>query len=314
MKRITDEEFKQSVEELTGKEYTFSEPYLKSNIKLSVTHNVCHHSYKVTPNTFKRGGRCPYCNGNLAKLKTTARFKEEVRESVGNEYTVLGEYINRVTNILIRHNKCGREYKVQPGNFLSSSRCIECYYESLRLTQEQAIAKLQDALGDKYMLEENYTGMYDKLSIRHLKCNHTFKATFNDVEFKHSGCPFCSQSIGEQYVTDYLDNNNIIYSYQKRFQGLQDIKPLSYDFYIPSLNILIEYQGIQHYKPKTFGGISKETAQKNFVKQSYHDKLKKDFAYNNNYLLITVPYTMNTFTKVSEFLSGFISRSKAENP
>jgi len=48
------------------------------------------------------------------KRKTHEEFIQEVYDLVGNEYTVLGKYINATTKILIRHNTCGHEYVVTP--------------------------------------------------------------------------------------------------------------------------------------------------------------------------------------------------------
>lgn len=60
------------------------------------------------------------------KKKTTEIFKKEVFELVGDEYDVLGEYINALAHILIRHNKCGNEYPVAPAKFLYGNRCPIC--------------------------------------------------------------------------------------------------------------------------------------------------------------------------------------------
>lgn len=67
--------------------------------------------------------------------KTNKEFKEEVKNLVGNEYTVLGEYINNKTKIKIKHNICGHEYMVRPNDFQQGYRCPECdSLESLSLT------------------------------------------------------------------------------------------------------------------------------------------------------------------------------------
>ena len=40
-------------------------------------------------------------------------------------------------------------------------------------------------------------------------------------------------------------------------------RPLKFDFYIPDLGILIEYDGIQHYEPSDFFGGIKAFKKKN---------------------------------------------------
>lgn len=67
--------------------------------------------------------------------------------------------------------------------------------------------------------------------------------------------------------------------------------------YIPSQNILIEYQGLQHYEPiDYFGG------EKQFDRQQKHDQLKRDYARKNGYNLIEVPYIEDTYEKIKEYL------------
>lgn len=61
--------------------------------------------------------------------------------------------------------------------------------------------------------------------------------------------------------------------------------PLPFDFYIPSKNLLIEYNGGQHYKPVNhFGGYD------SFLLRKHHDWLKRKYARDNNIKLLTIPY------------------------
>lgn len=62
-------------------------------------------------------------------------------------------------------------------------------------------------------------------------------------------------------------------------------KKLSYDFYVPDCNILIEFNGEQHEHPiEYFGG------EQRFEIQKEHDKRKKTYAKNNNIELLEIWY------------------------
>ena len=63
---------------------------------------------------------------------------------------------------------------------------------------------------------------------------------------------------------------------------------LSFDFHIPSVNLLIECQGEQHYRSKNFGGCFKDLAEKNFKIQQHHDLLKRKFAKENGIDLLEI--------------------------
>lgn len=64
----------------------------------------------------------------------------------------------------------------------------------------------------------------------------------------------------------------------------------SFDFAIfdddGNLDFLIEYNGIQHYEPKSkFGGVS------GLHKQQYNDNMKKRYCEKHNIPLVIIPYT-----------------------
>ena len=105
-------------------------------------------------------------------------------------------------------------------------------------------------------------------------------------------CPICKESHGERKIREYLTKNNIEFIPQKTFPKLVGTgnKPLSYDFYIPSKNILIEFQGEQHYRPVDFNNKGMEQAEKNFEIQQEHDKRKREYAKQNNIDLLEITY------------------------
>jgi len=112
------------VRELCGEEYTICGEYINSKIKIETQHNQCGHIYKVSPEKFLYGRRCPKCFGHTKKTKV--EFEQEVNDLVGEGYTVIGEYVNTNTLIEIKHNECGHQYRVTPDNFLRGRRCPEC--------------------------------------------------------------------------------------------------------------------------------------------------------------------------------------------
>ena len=119
-------------------------------------------------------------------------------------------------------------------------------------------------------------------------------------------CPECQYSKGEERINnnlinnnwekinqdefDKLDNNyNMFYFIpQKTFEGLIGLGSglLSYDFYLPKYNLLIEYQGQQH--EKYIPGFHK--SKKDFEKQQEHDRRKKEYAKNNNINFLEIWY------------------------
>lgn len=107
------------------------------------------------------------------------------------------------------------------------------------------------------------------------------------------GCPKCDDksSKGEKRISLYLQNKNIEFESQKRFSDCRYKRTLPFDFYIPSQNIVIEYDGEQHFRPVNLGGISDESAMKAFRLTQKRDAIKNQYCQTNDIQLIRIPYT-----------------------
>lgn len=290
----TNAQFKQEVYDLVENEYIFLDPYVNAKTKLKVRHNTCGNIYEVRPSDFLRGQRCPYCFGK--PKKSDFQFKQEVFDLAKDEYTFLDKYINSRTKLRVKHNKCGHIYKVEPNSFLQGTRCSYCAGLAKK-TDTQFKQEVSNLVGDEYVFLDTYVNAITKLRVKHTKCGHVYKVRPTDFFSHRSRCPYCSSPKGEDLINKILKLLGIKYEYQKTFLDLRDTQPLSYDFYIPSQNILIEYQGQQHYKPvDIFGGEAQ------FKVQKKHDKMKADYAKSHNFNLIAVPYTEDTLSKIKKYL------------
>jgi hypothetical protein len=56
-----------------------------------------------------------------------------------------------------------------------------------------------------------------------------------------------THSFGEMTLYRLLTQLDIPFEAQKRFKSIKSKKPLPFDFYLPTFNLVIEYQGSQHY-------------------------------------------------------------------
>ena len=293
-KSKNNDQFKQEVRSLVGDEYTFLDDYVNNKTKLRVKHNKCGNVYKVKPGNFFIGRRCPYCTTNA--LKSNAQFKQEVKNLVGDDYTFLEPYQGALVKIKVKHNKCGTIYKVKPSHFLDGSRCPYCAINTKAKTNTEFKQQVQDLVGNEYVFLDTYVDTHTKLRVKHNECGNVYEVTPGNFLYGYR-CPYCNSPKGEVAINKILKSLGINYEYQKTFDDLKDKGCLSYDFYIPDQNILIEYQGQQHYEPVDyFGGDGK------FKLQQKHDKIKADYAEKNDYNLIAVPYTEDTFSKIKKYL------------
>lgn len=119
------------------------------------------------------------------------------------------------------------------------------------------------------------------------KCKQTFSTTPHNFikNKKPTGCPYCYSSHGEKEVRNILKKLKINFEEQVKFDGMSFISDLKVDFYLPEQNAIIEYSGLQHYKPiEHFGGES------GFKKTIARDTIKKKYCVDNNMPFIEIPY------------------------
>lgn len=140
---------------------------------------------------------------------------------------------------------------------------------------------------DKYNYDKvQYTNAKNKVEII-CDSHGLFHQTPNDHLQGH-GCPKCNSSKGEIYIKNILEANDISFIEQYKFEdcvNLMTHKKLIFDFYLPKLNICIEYDGIQHFKPiEYFGG------EKVFKQQQLNDLYKSQYCDKYNIKLIRFDY------------------------
>lgn len=131
------------------------------------------------------------------------------------------------------------------------------------------------------------------------QCGSVFKRSLANASKYNIYCPKCSMSEGEKVISKFLNYNNIEHEYEKAYEGLIGIGygNLSYDFYLPNYNLLIEYQGGQH--KSYIKGF--HTSYDCFEKQQEHDKRKRQYAKDNNIKLLEIWYY--DFDKIEEILN-----------
>jgi len=194
-------------------------------------------------------------------------------------------------------------------NDIATMRCTECGHYVNRTAYNFSIGKVKCAIcnGGKpreyewlyrliykkpFILSEisftdyNYTGYFDRMNIMCKVCGHIWDSTPHNID-RGVGCPECNSSNGERSVMKWFDTYNIQYEREKSYSKLVGIggSPLRYDFYLPKYNILIEYDGRQHFIPIiSFGGLS------GYLNTRNHDKRKNEYCDKHGIRLIRIRY------------------------
>lgn len=287
MRRLSQEEYEKRVAKVHGDNIKVLGEYVNRRTKILVQ-CVCGYEWETNPEPLTKGHGCPVCARN--KRKTTEEFKREVYNLVGDEYEVLGKYINKDMPILIKHNLCNKRFKMAPNAFIQGQRCPHERYERAAqantIPLKDAINQVKEISCGEYEIIGEYNGVTSKALIRHNKCGNIYRQEPTRIINENVGCPFCYMSKGENVIKDYLEENKYNFKEQVRIPDCKHIRPLPFDFGIyddnENLLFLIEYDGIQHYYPK-FG-------EKQFMDTKRNDKIKTDFCKRNNIPLIRIKY------------------------
>lgn len=111
----------------------------------------------------------------------------------------------------------------------------------------------------------------------------------------NSNCSICRQSKGNKRIRKFVIKNNVIFEQEKRIKECRDKYPLSFDFYFPNHNLLVEYQGEQHY---TLGRY--KDCEEKFEGIKKRDQIKRDFCEKEGIKLLEIPYW--DFNRIEEIL------------
>ena len=110
--------------------------------------------------------------------------------------------------------------------------------------------------------------------------------------------------LSQKQIEKCLNKLNEPYEKQKTFDGLVGIRNglLSYDFYLPRLRLLVEFNGHQHYGPVPYFG-----GKKTYEIQKIHDERKLSYAEQYGYEGLIIKY--DQIDNISAILQSAIMRS-----
>lgn len=276
--------------------------YKGSKKKLSFKCFVCNEVFSKKWNSvFSREG-CPYCDGK--KVGETNSLLS-LNPFFLNEWDYSK---NKITpsDVTIGSNKKAwwicRDCSYGWISTIKSRKKTSCPACAGKVaTENNSLSSLYPDLSLEWNYEKNKTLSPDTITYGSKKmvwwkcstCNFEWINTPNKRTYRKDGCPKCSSSIGEKTVREYLNNKNIFFYSEYRFKDCVNEIALPFDFYIPSMNICIEYDGIFHYedifkKPDSFKLGKKR------------DRIKNKYCKKNKIKLLRIPYW--DFEKIEKIL------------
>lgn len=307
MKKLTKSEFIERANLVHKNKYDYSKVEYK-NIDSSVE-IICpiHGTFNKRAYNHLVGFGCNKCspkqNKNLDRYqKITDNFVKKANLIHLNKYDYSKvKYINARSKVIIICPIHG-EFEQTIDNHLHGHKCMKCSIIENNSykpdTKDQFIEKAKLVHGDVYDYSKiDYYRSKSKIKIICKKHGIFSQKACNHLSGR--GCPACvdlTNSKGQRYTEDFLKNNKIAYKRQYTFTDCRNPETnrlLFFDFYLYNLNICIEYDGQQHFKPRDkWGGV------KGLMDTQKRDKIKDDYCLSKGILLIRISYKDNIIDKL----------------
>ena len=261
-----------------------------------------HGEFEQNAESHSRGYGCNKCaNDYNTQNKTYTQQTFEVKSNdvhKGKYGYTKAKYINSLEPVIITCPIHG-DFEQRPVNHMRGYGCPKC-----------GIVKVTDAsklsIHDWKIAGEKVHGvLYDYISCKavdertylDISCkDHGLFTQRADTHIKGSGCPKCVASKGEKAIMEYFKTTNINYIKEHKIDGFK----YRFDFYIPELNVVVEYDGHHHFKSIDIWG-----GDKYLEKTLRIDKAKEVICKKNEIALIRIPYT--AFDNLYDILSRQLS-------
>jgi very-short-patch-repair endonuclease/formylmethanofuran dehydrogenase subunit E len=268
-----------------------SEEHINNGVmsNIPVKCNICNYEWSPTINNHINGKcGCPDCN-NRAPW-TLERFLEKAIEIHGNnfDYLLIAEQDIKAarSNLPIKCNTC--QYKWTPtisSHVKGKYGCPNCSKQA-PYTLELFLTKAIDIHGNNFdyrqITEEHISGVKSRIPIGCNNCLITWYPSIHAHINTKSGCTNCKNKTELKLFKELIQFfPNIIREFKNEWcVNIKTNCPLPFDFCLPDFSIIIELDGLQHFK-QISNWIPPEITQK-------RDSYKQNCANKNGYSVIRI--------------------------
>lgn len=293
-KKLSYEEVKEFIESL-GYEL-ISEEYIDNREKLTLKDNANYY-YSISSNNLKHDhiprkfdAKNPY---TLANIQNWCVINLKEIKLISKKYVNANAFLTWQC----LKPECGEIFEMGWGSVYTGSGCSFCAGKKVSISN--CLATKRPDMAKQWHPTKNNITPFDVVCGSHRKVwwicenGHGWPAAINNRTILNRGCPFCNNSHGENFLKSVFDKKDESYISQKTFDGLIGLGGglLSYDFYLPKYNLLVEYQGEYHDRAIClYKGEPRELAEKRYKKQQEHDERKRKYALANGYNLLEIWY------------------------
>ena len=241
--------------------------------------------------------KCEKRNKNKTEKSRSKSHEQYIRDVYniwGNLVEIIGQYDNSSKKIKVMCNKCNWIWNPEAKSLLAKHGCPKCGHLKNRMStvkkHDNYIAEVNIKHNNIIAVIGNYVSGKDKILLKCNRCQYEWSSVARNI-LKGRGCPKCKLNKGETLINNILEELKLKFKAQyiiKNLKTLNNGVPI-FDFAIFDennvLKTIIEYDGIQHFKPiKNWGG------EKRLIEQQKVDKFKNEYCIDNKIKLLRIKY------------------------
>ncbi|WP_054512543.1 hypothetical protein [Chryseobacterium sp. ERMR1:04] len=271
----------------------------------------------------RRSKKCPEClsiiqsgNNRITISELNNRIKNSKNPVIRDKQIVIRyeDHLHNEKNtmVIVKCNLFGHHKNLYPQTAVSIGKnniCPECAKtrEYKKKAGQNLVEKINNILREKNN-SFSFFGSIDRndksIIFYDLICKNCGCSEWEREKYVSSvKCKVCypNDTTGESRVIEYLNFLKLAFKKQKKFPGLKNEKELKCDFFIPKLNLIIEFDGHQHYYPVDyFKGF------KSFKKTIKCDWIKNRYALKNGINILRIPFY--EYHNIENLIDNFISK------
>lgn len=251
-------------------------------------------------------GRSKSCGCGERLSRYSRNHTKDIRGQKFGNLTVIRDSGRRASNgaaIWVCKCDCGKDFDCPSGSLLQG-RVMDCGCNKVHANTSDIEGCMFGDLTVLHIDRDNRSG--DRLHwLCKCICGNLRSITTNELTSGRAiSCGCTKGSHGERYIADLLSEHGIAFEQQKRFDDCRNMKPLPFDFYLPTLHTVIEYDGKQHYAPVKFWGGEDALRSRQRL-----DEIKNTYCEENNIRLVRLPYTMSR-TEIAKTIATLGTRNE----
>lgn len=302
-KSKTNEQFVDQAKNVHGNKYIYDKTnYVNKRSKVCIT---CpkHGDFWQNAQSHLNGCGCKECMKERFRM-TYDVFLSRANNIHNNKYDyslITKENFKGATSLIEIICPIHGVFRQKVENHLHGQGCKKCADNLLSVyksdTKDEFIKKAKAVHDDKYdYIKVKYINQGTNVCIICKKHGEFWQRPNHHLS--GVGCPSCKSSFGEERISLFLKKHNILYNFQYSIYNENlfcQNKRLYVDFFLPNLNTIIEFNGIQHYKPiGYFGG------EKALIRQNERDNSLRQYCKEHKIKLIEISY--NEYAHIDSIL------------